>query len=292
MSPGGEETGLNSVTDHDLMTSIARIAAFFGALVCLCTTAAAVATVDKLYEARTIVTGEREETRIPGITECFKDVLVKASGDPRLLSDPRAGELSEHAVDYVRGYRYRDRMEGIPIHDEQGSRDRPYDLTVDFDPEKVDAALRTLGRKPWGAARPRIALFIAVRVGDAAYVLADDGNFGRDQRDSLAAASWQMGVSIALPSEAALAAAGVSLETLPKLDLAQLDNVARRIGGDLPLSGDLFWERGRGGWLAHWQLRSGDRIYHWEIQDVNFDDAFRSALRGAALILSGNGAPR
>src|SRR5438105_3281757 len=231
-------------------------------LLFLCTMASA-ATVDDLYEARTIVTGTREETRVPGIAECLKDVLVKVSGDPRLIGDPRLAELSDHAVTFVRSYRYHDRMEGIPIHDEQGSRDRPYDLTVDFDPEKVDAALRTLGRKPWGAARPRIALFIAIRVGDAAYVLADDGNFGRDQRDSLAAASWQMGVPIALPSEAALAAAGVSLETLPKLDLAQLDNVVRRIGGDLPLSGDLFWERGRGGWLAHWQLRSGNRIYRW-----------------------------
>ena len=261
------------------------------ALLCFCANVRA-ATVDDLYEARTIVTGEREETRIPGIAECLKDVLVKVSGDPRLIGDPRVGELSGHVADHVRDYRYHDRMEGIPIHDEQGSRDRPYDLTVDFKPGDIDAVLRTLGLKPWGTARPRLAMFVAVRLGDTVYVLASDGNFGKDQRDSLAAASWQMGVPIALPSEAALARGGVNVESLPKLDLVKLDGVASAAGGDLALSGDLFWEKGRAGWLAHWRLRSGGTTYRWQIRDVNFDDAFRSAMRGAAQILSGNGAPR
>src|SRR5438067_10278519 len=140
------------------------------ALLCFCANVRA-ATVDDLYEARTIVTGEREETRIPGIAECLKDVLVKVSGDPRLIGDPRIAELSNHAVGLVRDYHYRDRMEGIPIHDEQGSRDRPYDLTVDFDPDKIDGLLHALGSKAWGAARPRVAMFVAVRLGDTAYLL-------------------------------------------------------------------------------------------------------------------------
>ena len=75
-------------------------------------------------------------------------------------------------------------------------------------------------------------------------------------------------------------------------NIAQLDNVARTIGGDLPLLGTLSWDRGSEGWLAGWRLRSGDRTYRWQIRDVNFDDAFRSAMRGTAQILSGNGAPR
>ena len=33
----------------------------------------------------------------------------------------------------VEAFRYRDRMEGIPIHDEQGSHDRPHDLTTIFE---------------------------------------------------------------------------------------------------------------------------------------------------------------
>src|SRR6478735_4661777 len=133
-----------------IISAAAQLAA---AVLCFCVTAAA-ATVDDLYQARTIVTGEREETRNPGIAACLNDVLVKVSGDPRLIGDPRVAVMSSQAASYVREYRYHDRMEGIPIHDEQGSRDRPYDLTVTFEPEKIDTVLAALGGKPWGAVRP------------------------------------------------------------------------------------------------------------------------------------------
>jgi hypothetical protein len=268
-----------------------RIARILTLLMCFYTGAFG-ATVDDLYTGRTIVTGMREETRIPGFAECLKDILVKVSGDPRLMGDPRVTELTKDAGSYVRDYRYHDRLEGIPIHDEQGSRDRPYDLTVAFAPDKIDAALGSLGRKPWGGVRPRVAMFVAVKVGTTAYMLASDGDFGRDQHDALAAASWQMGLPITLPSEAALSIAGVKVEDLSVLDVAKLAGVTTKIGADLPLAGDLVWEKGREGWLANWRLRFGERTYRWHVRDVNFDDAFRSAMRGVAQILSGNGAPR
>jgi hypothetical protein len=103
---------------------------------------AAASTALNLYQARTIVTGQREETRGPGLERCLEDVLVKVSGDPLVLADPAIASMKGHAASYVTRFRYRDRMEGIPIHDEQGSRDRPYDLTVDFQANQIDAALR------------------------------------------------------------------------------------------------------------------------------------------------------
>jgi hypothetical protein len=227
---------------------------------------ASAATVEDLYQARTIVTGDRVETRIPGFKDCLGDVLVKVSGDPRLLADPKLTALREHAGDYVRSYRAHDRLAGIPIHDEQGTRDRPFDLIVDFEPAKIDAALATLGRKPWGPDRPRVLMFVAVRLGDTRYMLSSDGPHGRDQRESLAAASWQVGLPVALPTEA-----GVTPEA------------------DVALWGTLVWEKG--GWAADWRMREYGRTFSWHIDKVNFDDAFRSALRGAAQILSGNGTP-
>ena len=136
-----------------------------------------------LYQARTIVTGQREETRGPGFERCLEDVLVKVSGDPLVLADPALAGMKRNAVSYVAGFHYRDRMEGIPIHDEQGSRDRPYDLTVDFQANQIDAALRSLGREPWTAPRPRLVVFLGVRLGTATYMLARDGDHGLDQRD-------------------------------------------------------------------------------------------------------------
>ena len=175
-----------------------------------------------LYRGRTLVTGMRDETRLPGFTTCLLDVLAKVTGDARLLRDPRAEKMAGGAAGFVIDFTYRDRLEGIPIHDEQGSRDRPYDLTATFDQAKVDAAVQKLDRKPWTDARPRLALFLAVQNGPTLYVLASDGPHGRDQRESLEAVSWQIGMPVVLPDEAALTRVGLDAATLAVADLGKL----------------------------------------------------------------------
>ncbi|QIG50345.1 DUF2066 domain-containing protein [Nordella sp. HKS 07] len=249
-------------------------------------------TEEDLYRGRTLVTGMREETRIPGFATCLLDVLAKLSGDARLLSDPLALEIADKAADMVTAFTYKDRLEGIPIHDEQGSRDRPYDLTVTFDPAKVDAALLTLDRKPWLTERPRLGLFLAVTNGSTVYMLARDGVHGRDQRESLSGASWQIGLPVLLPSEDELSRNGLTIRSLPTAPPARLEAVARGMGADLALEGSLIWSKGRLGWEARWRLFDDRGVQIWEIKDVNFDDAFRDALRGSALILSGGGRPQ
>src|SRR5829696_1655267 len=122
--------------------------------------------------------------------------------------------MAGQASSFVEAFRYRDRMEGIPIHDEQGTRDRPYDLIVSFRPEKIDAILRSLGRKKWPAPRPRVVVFLAIANGTTRYILASDGDRGRDQRDALAAAAERLGMPLTVPSKATLAEAGLSLEAV------------------------------------------------------------------------------
>lgn len=249
---------------------------------------AAIAQGNDIYQAKTIVTGQEMPSRLTGFATCLADVLVKVSGDPRLLTDPRVAELSRHATDYVAAFRYRDRLEGIPIHDEQGSRDRPFDLTVTFDQAKIDQALGNLGSKPWIGKRPIIAMFILVRLDQLAYILEKDGTHGVDQRDLLAAAAWQMGVPIVLPSEADLS---LTVATFPRADDATLNALAKKLGADLALAGSLVWDKGSLGWAADWRLITPAGVPAWRIRDVNFDDAFRSALRGAAQLLSGHDNP-
>jgi uncharacterized protein len=266
------------------------IACLTALLILVCGSAAA-AVVEDLYQAQTIVTGQTDENRGTGFAQCLTDVLVKVSGDPRLIDDPRVAAMAGQAGTFVRAFRYRDRMEGLPVHDEQGTRDRPYDLTVDFHPEKIDAALRSLGREPWTASRPRLVVFLAVRNGPVTYVLADDGDRGPGQRDALATASRKMGMPVALPTRAALAGAGLSFETLPAADPQTLDATAKTAGGDLALAGSMVFSDDVHGWIVDWHLDWQGKPYRWRIQGVNFDEAFRNAMRGAAQIISGHGQP-
>ncbi len=244
-----------------------------------------------LYQTKAIVTGEREETRLPVLGQCLKDALKKVSGDPNIDRDSRVEAFAEQAQTYVKGFSYRDRMEGIPIHDEQGTRDRPYDLTVDFHPEKIDDILLALGQKPWMARRPTIVVILAVRYEARSYLLTGDADEGFDQRESFMSAAWLTGMPMVLPSSTTLKEAGMTAEKLPKASLADLKRIARASGGEIVLVGSIAWNKGMLGWKGDWQLHSAGGPHAWQIQNVNFDAAFRSAMRGAAQVLSGYGEP-
>jgi hypothetical protein len=107
-----------------------------------------------LYQATAIVTGTDLRERPHGFAECLTEVLVKVSGAPRLHDDPAVAKLAEHADTLVDTFSYVDPRAWFLHHDDQGTYDRSYELTVRFDPAKIDGALATLGVAPWrGRAR-------------------------------------------------------------------------------------------------------------------------------------------
>ena len=220
---------------------IGRSICLGAALLGLMVAAAAAETVDGLYQARVHVTGEEAPNRSRGFATGLLDVLVKLSGDPELIGDPAAVALGANAGDFVRAFHYRDLMAGIPVHDEQGTRQRPFVLTIDFDPAKVDAALKSLGRMAWTATRPRLIAFLAIDNGTALYLLASGGAHGRDQREALADSAWRYGMPIGLPNKSALDEAGLSFEIEPRARLARLQALAKTSGGDLAIAGTLVW---------------------------------------------------
>jgi uncharacterized protein len=80
--------------------------------------------VSDIYATCVVVTGTDERNRPLGFKLCFEDVLVKVSGDASILSDRRFAALAAVAGQYLSTFSYRDRFEGKPVHDEQGTYDR------------------------------------------------------------------------------------------------------------------------------------------------------------------------
>ena len=257
----------------------------------LCAEVSSARAADELYEAQAIVTGQREPERVGAFPDCLEDVLVKVSGDPRLIGDRRLAPLRAKAADFVSSFRYHDRMSGIPVHDEQGTRDRPYDLTVSFDAPKIDAALRSLGLEPWTGPRPRLAMFVGVQNGPVPYLVASDGERGLEQRLSLDAAAYKRGLSIVLPSSSMLAGASVRFDRLSAIDAQRWNALGKDAGGEAALIGTLYWIAQEFAWRADWRLVfKGD--HRWRVRASTFDAAFRNALEGSARILSGHGEPK
>ena len=182
-------------------------------------------------------------------------------------------------------------MSGTPTRDEQGTRDRPYDLIVDFDATKIDDLLKSLGLKPWLSQRPVLAVFVEMEQGARKYVVTSDARQSDLQRDSLLAAAAKRGVSIVLPDVAALTTSkidGAALTAIPSTTLAP---VAAGQGAQVTLVGRLVWVDAELGWATEWRMDWQGRPHRWQARGITFDEAFRRGVGGAAQILSGNGEP-
>jgi hypothetical protein len=249
------------------------------------------AAADDLYRAQAVVTGQGEANRIVGFAACLEDVLIKVSGAPKLAGDPRLAPYKSSAGDFVRAHSYHDQMSGTPTRDEQGTRDRPYDLIVDFDEKKIVDLLGAIGLTPWLSHRPVLAVFVEMEQGARKYIVTADAGQSAAPREALLAAAARRGMSIVLPSVAALAKSGIKAAELTAVPSSTLAARAAEQGGEVALVGRLVWDDQELGWATEWQMEWQGRRSRWQLRGVTFDEAFRRAIGGAAEILSGNGDP-
>jgi uncharacterized protein len=255
-----------------------------------CCTVVEARAAEDLYRAQTVLTGQGEANRMIGFAACLQDVLIKVSGALKLAGDARLKPYKARAGDFVKTYRYHDKMSGTPVRDEQGTRDRPYDLFVDFDEAKVNGVLSELGLKPW-LSRPVLGVFVAMEQGARTYVVSSDARTSDLQRDALLAAADRRGMRIALPDDAAIARSDLTGPGLATRSPAQLLPVLAAQGAELVLIGHLRWDDADLGWATDWRFDWQGRLYRWQFRGVTFDEAFRRGIGGAAQILSGNGDP-
>ena len=244
-----------------------------------------------LYRAQAIVTGQGEANRIIGFASCLEDVLIKVSGAQKLAGDRRLATYKLKAKSFVKAFSYHDQFSGKPHRDEQGTRDRPYDLTVDFEEGKVDDILGAFGLKPWLSHRPRLAVFVEMKQGPKNYIVTADGAQSDLQRDAFLAAADTRGMDVVLPSAQVLAKSNLNGVELKSVSSSTFAGVAAEQGGEVALVGQLVWDDGKLGWATQWQMDWHGRMHRWQVHGVTFDEAFRRGIGGAAQVLSGNGEP-
>src|SRR5215831_17832930 len=122
-------------------------------------------------------------------------------------------------------------------------------------------------------------------------MLSGDGAFDPDMREALANATQRYGLTVSLPSVATLQSNQINVDTATITSGDRLARVAELSDSDLSLVGDLRWSDAALGWVATWSLEASGRRHRWSVSGVNYDEAFRNAVRGAARVLSGNGEP-
>jgi hypothetical protein len=238
----------------------------------------------ELYQATAIVTGTDMRSRPTGFARCLRDVLVKVSGEPRLIKDARVAELGRHADAFVVSFGYVDVMAGIPIHDDQGTYDRPHYLTVKFDPARIDQALADLGEKPWGGERPVPVPMLSMRRYGPPFLLSAELPGAADERGSFSERAQEFGLTARIPSEEELTAWGAAPGQIPSPPAGARPH-------EIVVAGTLEFKESVPGWEGSWRMRQNGRDYVWGISGVNYDEAFRDIIRGVLRVASGHDGP-
>lgn len=240
----------------------------------------------ELYTAKVIVTGTDMRSRPAGLARALLEVLVRVTGDPRLADDPRAVKLSRRADAFVTSFHYFDPIAARRPHDDQGSYDRSYDLTVRFDPARVDEAARRLGSRPWAGKRPVLVPLVAVRGSDppwvGSFLLTEDEPSGAAQREAFANAAAKYGIEVRLPTTAELDARGIQLDgRLPERSVADPQVIS--------VVGAVEFQPAALGWVGAWRTTWGAIDHQSKVSGVSFDDAFDRIVREAAMLAAGTG---
>ena len=223
-----------------------------------------------------------------GYGENLAEVLVKVSGDPRLLTDSRLDALKADAKSFSIGVKFHD-LYGGPIHDEQGTRDRPYDMMVTFDKTKIADFLRTLGRTLWTGPRPTVIPVIALKdLRGRSFILATDSVRGIDQREALVPVARTYALGYRLPDMALLTKENLTYARLSQATITpQLD----RTTGEAVLVGVLNASENPPGWKVKWRLTWQGMVIRWAATTPSFDAAFKVGFAGAEQVFAGNGLP-
>ena len=233
-----------------------------------------------LYRAETVVTGTEEPERTRGFRIGLADVVVRLTGDARLADDQRLRPLLQEPHRFVEAFEYEDRMKGIPVHDEQGTRERPHYLRMLFKPAEIDRQLARLDLTIWPTPRPMLAVWLGIRTAADRYVLAASGPKGYGQRAVIVETAKRRGIPVWLPSTQSVTFDDIAASDPAKL-ISASPRADARLTGVLSITPDGYWDIA---WRFTWQARSRA----WSLRRVSFDTALKNGLQTAALVLSGN----
>lgn len=238
-----------------------------------------------LYQAMEIVTGTDMRERPRGFAECLNDVLVKVSGDPRLRSDPRVAALATHASHYVESFNYVDPIAGTRPKDDQGTYDRSENLTVTFDPPKIDELLTSLGDPPWHGPRPVLVPVLSVHGRKPPdYLLSASEPLAAEQRDAFERIASEAGVAVRFATPSEFKKFRISNNSVSNTAPCGPDTT-------IVVLGQLRWSETAPGWVGTWHACWQGREHAWSVRGGGYDLAFANIVEGATLLASGHGLP-
>ncbi|MET0067740.1 MAG: DUF2066 domain-containing protein [Candidatus Thiodiazotropha sp.] len=238
-------------------------------------------TVNNLYEAEVLVTGQSSEARAEGIRDAFSRVLVKVSGDRTLANNPDLGSLLKRASGLIQQYRYK----SMPNPESADASDGPDRLLwARFDARAVNRLLRESGIPVWGETRPSLLVWLGQESGTRRELISPEREIALKTRISGVADS--RGIPLIWPLMDIEDQNAVQVSDLWGGFEEDIRTASDRYLPDVILVGRLS-NLGRGGWRGEWILYLPDKTSRWQTlanhRDALAEEGLQQAVDALAL---------
>ncbi len=241
---------------------------------------------DGLYEAEVEAADQGAVARTTAMGEAMAAVLLKVSGNSRILQEEVILSAMADASRYVRQYRYR--SEAIPPEERQPAEgDEPVKesrlmLWVSFDSGSIDDLLRRYGFTVWSAARPTTLVWLAVEEGSQRVLVgANDEGLVREVLD---AESQRRAIPIRLPLLDLTDQSQLRIVDVWGGFVDTIQRASARYEPQAVLVGKLY--AAGGAWEARWMLLYQGDVHEWRHTSEDVMAVIASGVGGSSDYLS------
>lgn len=224
------------------------------------------AEVTHMYEASRAVGNQDRDSRIEAFDQGFREVLVRVSGNSR------AAGVSANAQSFVQQYRYLALDKSQPQPGVSASA--THTLWMQFDETAIRNLLRDKNLPVWGAQRPAVLMWLAVREGKNRYILRRQD--ASPIKEALEREAQRRGLPLVWPQYDAADSAALSFSDIwggfhePMLKVSQRYPAAAIIAGKVDVQGN--------SWRGEWSLLLEDKQENWVLQATDMTQLLASGM--------------
>jgi len=223
-----------------------------------------------LFEAEVVVSDQSTGVRHTALQDALREVLVRVTGQQRVLVSEPVKALMDNPEQLVQQYRY---------FTEQQQEPTLLKLWVRFDGDAIRQAVQQEGLAYWGGERPDTLVWLAVEDHGRRFVVsADDAS---DVHRAVDAAARARGVPVLFPLMDLEDQARVQFSLIWGGFTDKVLEASQRYKPQSVLIGR-FNRSPSGGWTSRWELQVGGRPYTWSDSRQQLDALARAGIDDVA----------
>lgn len=235
----------------------------FGLILSVCNAVAI--EIDDLYRSDILVSSQSASDRRAAIKDGLQQVLVKVSGNSKILQDASITNSIKHASDLLQKYEYS--LYENDFNEEQ------IQIHLEFDPQGVNRLLKQANQSIWGRNRPFVIAWVIDEDAQPASQSVTDIKLQRLLAHNLD----QRGIPLIQPI--------LDLQELDQIDRLKrgyadwnyLQDISKRYGSDITLIIKLT-PMGGHDWRSQWSLLLGEHWQNWDLKGPDLAVLFHQGV--------------